>query len=362
MQEKIKELFGYRDLIINGSLSFVEFKSYLEKVNATLRGKNIGEEDTGVRVQGMRVTDMVSLPYNLQLDVLQQYYQSLSKIDDNQEKAALSYYVLNDLHLFGDGNGRISRFMYQLFDNSFDINYLIHDCTNEQIKGCSEFLEEKNIEDIEVVNKFSNYILFKHLIDYGAISYDPRLEEYDEVKTFGNAFVTAHGLSCISKQVQDELGDENFARIQYNLTNDDNDYFTVSGVAMCVMLSKYGKLSETLDKNDEYQSKNPFINFNSYKRLVFTLQDTDVKKAIVDVSTWNADMCNEFSDICENVHKQQIETILDIFVNPSHHMDSQNRPWLYNLIHNPNAEISEMLTTNTQDTLLSNDKKDEAKK
>ena len=50
MKEKIKELFGYRDLIINGSLSFDEFKSYLEKVNATLRGKNIGEEDTGVRV------------------------------------------------------------------------------------------------------------------------------------------------------------------------------------------------------------------------------------------------------------------------------------------------------------------------
>ena len=149
MKEKIKELFGYRDLIINGSLSFDEFKSYLEKVNAALRDKNIGEEDTGVRAQGMRVAGMVSLPYNLQLDVLQQYYQSLSKIDDNQEKAALSYYVLNDLHLFGDGNGRISRFMYQLFDNSFDINYLIHDCTNEQIKGCSEFLEEKNIEDIE---------------------------------------------------------------------------------------------------------------------------------------------------------------------------------------------------------------------
>jgi len=334
MEQKIEKLLSNRELIRNGSLSFEEFVLFLENVNAILRNKNLGDNDTGIYKERMLASDLVSPTNEVQMEILKQYYDSLNKIESLKAKAALSYYVLNDLHLFRDGNGRTSRFMYQLFDGDFDMDYVIHDEFDFSVKDNLE--QDKNIGSIDTVNYISSFILLKNLIHSGDIEDNSRLYKYNVVNTFGKSgFVLNHvNQTDLLESVKEILGKKVLERFEINMTN-NNGNITVSGIAMCIMLSKHGILDKALDKNEENiieMKKDPISGIDYDKRLIFRVGSSQRVKSDIDFSIWTVDMCNEFSDISENVHKKQLEILIDIFVNPERYMFNQNESYLSKFI------------------------------
>lgn len=342
MEQKIEKLLSNRELIRNGSLSFEEFVLFLENVNAILRNKNLGDKETGIYKESMLASDLVSPTNEVQMEILKQYYDSLNKIESLKAKAALSYYILNDLHLFRDGNGRTSRFMYQLFEGDFDIDYVLHDESDLSIKRGIE--RDKNIESIDTVNYYSSFILLKKLIYNGTIENNSRLQKYNTIQTFGKSgFILDHSNQTdLPESVRDFLGKEGIERFERNMTN-NNGFITVSGIAMCIMLSKLGILDKALDKNEEKiieMKKNPISGFDYDKRLSFRVGSSQHVKSDIDFSSWTVDMCNEFSDISENVHKKQLEILIDIFVNPERYMFNQNESYLSKII---NEKVQESM-------------------
>lgn len=335
MEQKIVELLNYRELIKNGSLSFEQFVLFLENVNAILTGKNLGDESTGIYQGYMLAGDLVSPTNKVQMEILRQYYDALHKIENPKEKSALSYYILNNLHLFEDGNGRTSRFMYQFFDNNFDIDYVVHNESDFSIKG-TIIEQDKNIKDVDTVNYMANYILFKNLISNGIIKNDVRLQKYNIIRTFGkSSFILSHtNQTDLPESVKEALGATDLERFEKNITN-NNGNITVAGISMCIMLTKLGILEQALDKNEENikeMKKAPISGINYDKRLIFRVGSKELKKSDIDFSNWSANMCNDFSSISEDIHKQQLQTLIDIFINPKRYMYDQNSTFLSQII------------------------------
>lgn len=104
----------------------------------------------------------------------------IKKLPSNRDRGILLHYLINELHLFGDGNGRTGRAMLELFLNDeFDLN-------NETFKHeRSDQLESKQEESFELAKKYgvkrvdiamsyTSYVLAKVLYDKGLI--DTKIE------------------------------------------------------------------------------------------------------------------------------------------------------------------------------------------
>ena len=62
----------------------------------------------------MLAGDLVSPTKEVQMKTLEYLTQNMSKVPDKKARATMVYYTLLNLHMFSDGNGRTSRFMYDL--------------------------------------------------------------------------------------------------------------------------------------------------------------------------------------------------------------------------------------------------------
>ena len=112
--------------ILDINISFEEFIKILELINLKLRGKSAPDEETGIFQGDMIVSGLVSPSNKIQNKILMKLFDTLHEDLDPMAKGMICYYALNNLHLFRDGNGRTSRFFYQLFCNNFNDEYLYH--------------------------------------------------------------------------------------------------------------------------------------------------------------------------------------------------------------------------------------------
>lgn len=313
-EEKLLELNTqeYKEKIISGKINFEEFVNYLGNVNALARNMELGQEGTGIYGKRMLASDLLSPNNDIQMRILRKYYEALKVAKEDKSRALISYYILNDLHLFEDGNGRTSRFMYQLFDGKFDINCVIHDDNDMSISRGD--IENEN-EDIDTINNKAMKIVLNKLINNGEIGYDDRLLQFDQIQTFGTGFVGDYNAEPeISDEVKVKLGDEQIKRF-YECLQNNNSTITVSGIAMCKFLSRYGLLQKSLEHNEEKEAMVEHKKLGiSDKRLIFRIVSNETKKADIDFSTWTVEMCKEFCEMAEKSHEMQLETIIEMLL------------------------------------------------
>lgn len=340
MENEILKLLKYKDKIENGELSFEEFKIFLENANAILRNKTMEDEDTGIYKGYMTASDLVSPTNEVQLVVLEKYYNILQNVKSSKAKSALSYYILLDLHLFSDGNGRLARFMYQLFDKDFDIDYVVHNESDYCIKG-RNFEEKKDILFIDDVNNQIAYTLLQNLIRSGKITNDKRLRDVISVRTYGSGIVGVYNEIAVPENIKEQLNEEEMKDLNRNLNN-NNSAFTVAGITMCVMLSKLGKLSSALDRNDEKIEKlkagGKKIIGGRDRSVVFSVGNRSIEESSANFEGWTAENFRQANRVSERIHQNQLEILIDIFANPRKYMLSDGRTILSRLINENELE------------------------
>jgi len=92
---------------------------YLTLLNGVLRGASRSERGAQT---GVRVGEHMAPSRDVQNAMLNETVVAMRGISDNHYRATLAYYTVNNMHLFGDGNGRTSRAVYEIFDNpDFDL-------------------------------------------------------------------------------------------------------------------------------------------------------------------------------------------------------------------------------------------------
>ena len=148
MIERIKIIINPEDKQID-EMSSNEMIELLIKLNKCLRCLDSEE----VRSDGMIAGDMVAPTREVQDKVLDYLMNNISKIKDKRSKAAVTYYTLLNLHMFSDGNGRTSRFMYDLISGDLDeknLSYYFHKDSNntfEQIKVKDWVINDETLTD-----------------------------------------------------------------------------------------------------------------------------------------------------------------------------------------------------------------------
>ncbi len=115
--ESRKDEAAFEEMIqdMNGEGAY----KYLTLLNGVLRGASRSERGAQT---GVRVGEHMAPSRDVQSAMLNETVAAMKGISDNHYRATLAYYTVNNMHLFGDGNGRTSRAVYEIFDNpDFDL-------------------------------------------------------------------------------------------------------------------------------------------------------------------------------------------------------------------------------------------------
>lgn len=146
-----------------GGLSKDGILEMLTKLNKCLRCL---EEFANVVEANMTAGDLVSPTKEVQTKILAYLTENLQKVQDKKVRATMVYYTLLNLHMFGDGNGRTSRFMYDLISGDLseeNISYYFHKDSNNSKEQKSNLEEAKGILDISIVNQIPDKLIGRQL-------------------------------------------------------------------------------------------------------------------------------------------------------------------------------------------------------
>lgn len=147
-----------------------DIKNLLIEVNRQVRQLN-SEEGGIYKGDRMIVGECISPKGEIQERYFDKIVDFLKSINDKNDMAIGMYYLINYLHLFQDGNGRTSRFVYELMTNSDFKDFSGKFFRHEQGKNTSGagFCELKGIKEITEAKKYSGYALYQYLTAMGLL-------------------------------------------------------------------------------------------------------------------------------------------------------------------------------------------------
>jgi len=303
-------------------LSVDQFSNLLNTFNAMLR--NVPTAEKGVHEEDqsrMAVDDWVAPSGVVQQNVIGNLLNGIKQLPDNNDKAALLYYSLLDLHLYSDGNGRTARFFYNLISGDTnimeDIDWYIHEEDNSSCYQGS-FEELKGIANIESVNWYSSYTLPDEINKF-SVMVDSSI--FDKtIETFNSGQIGEYNCIPLPESVESSLSQKEVTDLNFIL-GDSSGCYSVGGMTMLVMAAKKGQLQEWVVKNDESTMK--LREFGTEEeiqareqRFVFNLGE----KSRDLFSSWTADDCREAIKVGNHFKEAQLNNIINIFVNPNNYV------------------------------------------
>lgn len=291
---------------------------YLTTLNGILRG--VGRSERGVR-NNVQVGEHMAPSRKVQGAILNDTTEALKDIKDNHYRAALSYYTVNNLHLFADGNGRTSRAIYEIFDNP-DFNLsgedFIHKTSSvHESGGHGRFEREHGIQSTVVAYQVARGILAEKWARDDKI--DPRINEMNsrvEI-AFGDTpdvYLTDDAEKNLTPQEKKAV----------NLAFHDGD---VALLSLCRMLRIKGTsdevISESIKTSPDGTSK--------YMAIEIEKEDMDTgapnEKSHQTFNGWTAEDYRTFLKGFQVVQRDSQRVLNDIFKNPENYKRTDGKTW-----------------------------------
>ena len=147
-----------------------EIKNILIEVNRQVRELNPGEGGI-YKGDRMIVGECISPKGEIQERYFDKIVDFLKGVNNKDDMAIGMYYLINYLHLFQDGNGRTSRFVYETMTNSDFQDFSGKFFRHEQGKDTSRagFCEQKGIKEISEAKRYSGYATYQYLALIGLL-------------------------------------------------------------------------------------------------------------------------------------------------------------------------------------------------
>ena len=313
------------------SLTFEQFENVLIHLNILLRNDKISDkgffENYMFVDSGSSMLDLISPTNEIQHEILIKLLDNLKTLNNNKERALLTYYTLLNLHLFKDGNGRVSRLVFDLFYNvgnfnidqmTENINWYIHNNQNERILDKSDtnniiennsFEHCRNIPSIADVNfdmGVQNYNYFFHSNN----SFNK--EDWKIVRTYYS--LTDEDLNFLPYDIKEQLNDKELNELKLLLMdNNGNTHYSIGGLIMLYVTLKNGTFSEwkkTSDKMNEFLIERHMLSGNI--RLIFSLiNNKDLFKS------WNLEDYKTALDFGRKLKRSEFNWLFEWFINPN---------------------------------------------
>lgn len=291
------------------TLTSDELLQMLVKLNKCLRVLDDNEE---VLEEYMEAGNLVSPTKEVQLKTLDYLTQSMPKIQDKKAKATIMYYTLLNLHMFSDGNGRTSRFMFDLINgdlNEDNISFYFHKDSQITASEQNNLEKTKGILDISEANQIPDELLRHQL------TFVPKeiLLNYSYIMV-GSTFSSKTTKEIIPKAVAEELNSKELADLDKILHDSFGGGLCPSGLAMLYVAQKRGELEKWIDLNNELFGNIPEVN----GRLNFS-----VYKKPEMISKWDTENFRELISVGNAIKFARLKCLIDVFVEPEKNINTQ---------------------------------------
>ena len=307
---------------------------YLSHINQKLR--EVSSKERGFHDGRMVVAELISPNRETQTRVLDYEIDALAQMDNPRYRATSAYYIINDLHMFPDGNGRTARAVFELLDSpeaniSEQQQFFSHENNRDQLgaaeHGAYEFQETKNIIRTQDFNQFAMLGYLEKIssdnegndiISELRGSLEARIKENG-----GNIFRVYGGLQNYSP------GDTAIPALKNNegfssLNEEDKDRVccalrdglsrvSVSGLAMLKFYQEKGQQKEFLERT---KKKNSDFDYDTW--TINIDPDPEEKEFFghCECEDWSKEDFLHYAGLAESIKEQVLKTSIDIFVNP----------------------------------------------
>lgn len=299
------------------NLNGEDLKELLIYINSKVRGISI--EDGGIYTgEKMMAGALVSPKGAIQQEYFEKMADLLKKVDGNERKATVMYYLINQLHLFRDGNGRTSRCVYELLSNGdFDINnndYFSHNERDMAKIPSWKFERDKGMLSAQYAGSYASCFIYKYLAEQGLTYMSEDLKESLAIRTNNDAAVQEYTGVYISDEARKTITTKEVNEINRALL-DNNEWYSVAGLTMLIMLNM--KKNKTPIEELSYSGKrlpkqNGFVN-----RDVIWIDDEE-KREVSDKSMkdWTREDYVTAIEVADKIKEMMLDTLIDMFENP----------------------------------------------
>lgn len=232
-----------------------DVKRLLLYVNSRVR--NIPIKENRISRDTLCAGDMVSPSNDIQDRYFEKVSDALKNVKGKKDRATMMYYLINQLHLFDDGNGRTSRAVFEIINNqdfSFDNNdALIHnDKFNVAKINHLDFQDNNNIEGTIVAEVCSNCFLYKALIKCGIIPNKDFFTSKIQIMTDADPLLTItpdkvaidNDPIFIPDNVKKQISLKQYYQIQDSLADNNGKLITTSGMALLLIAIENKKIGD----------------------------------------------------------------------------------------------------------------------
>lgn len=356
------------------SLTGDDLKKYLIYVNSKVR--NVPYAKNEICSQTMVAGSLVSPNNEIQNRYFDKMANALSNVQGRKNKATMMYYLINELHLFEDGNGRTSRAVFEMLNNrdfSFENNdnfaHTACEIIGETAKvNNSDFEIQNNVTGSMGVEIYANYYLYKALIQKGII---PSTEDYTKkiiVMTDAGALLetslnddstTLNNPVYIPDEINQQLSQAQIEQIQNALADNNGALVTTSGLTMLTMLLNNESTKDIKDFSyaDGQMFSFPLDNNNDDKdRILGKWQKEDFFKAINIANLLKENMLDMIVDFFEYPENFIVEGQLNMreaLTTKSEIIDEQDYTVLETLQKTASLDINGTQTAKNMEQLVS---------
>ncbi|MBR5389166.1 Fic family protein [Candidatus Saccharibacteria bacterium] len=278
----------------------------LSHINVVLRDGKLHERG---RVDDVTVGEHVAPAEDVQMEVLEDATEALGEIQDTKHRAAMSYFVINGLHLFPDGNGRTSRAVYEVLENpEFDLGNkesLKHHDTGVAY-GHEKFEREKEISSAEIALGIALRSVTQDMLYSGDVS-----EKFGEHQTNLQILYGAELKIHLTDEAKEELSDEEKKAVDRAFMDGD-----IALLALAKMLTEKGTYDEIAEASTlEYTGGEKIVG------IEVTEEDFDRpgqknELAQKTFSGWRAEDYRQLLETIKDIQRLQYKKLISFFTSP----------------------------------------------
>lgn len=271
----------------------------------------------------MKVESLISPSKEVQERILEEALKAIKHVKDRKSKASLMYYLINDLHLFGDGNGRTARLVYKMlsekdFDLIRDSDIFSHNDYGRANIHHIDFENQNGIADIDSVNYYAALFLKYNISQKGIFTSSltnrrliREIIKKQEIITYAGVEVGAYDGTYIDPEIRSQLSDEQVSLINISLL-DNNESCSVSGLTMLIMAARKGMLKELVEANEKEISQSE--NEDRGHRFIIRIGEK-TREAKMTFSKWDKDDYLEAIEVASTVKEMMFKTLIDFYRN-----------------------------------------------
>lgn len=227
------------------NLSYDDFLSHLTRLNGVIRETSINKrlidgQNVELTLGGGGIAYLP--PEQAKKDeLMREGFNALKDLSNNEERAKLAYYLIQAIHPYSDGNGRLGRLLYEMINNDELNKDTLSKLLDHNKKDSSGTGEGRNAFYKKLLTPREAYYLINREVVKEFLSKD-FLEKYGGINIELN---TPPGYGLLTNKVKDKLSNEEVILGEKILDEEDVPTFSFRDISLAKLIIEDEFLKKT---------------------------------------------------------------------------------------------------------------------